>query len=150
MSPEFRQAVEKLQSKFELLCGAPPYVAGGSLPKEGVYLFCENGEPLYVGRSDNIPQRRRQHTQSGSRPNQAAFASLLARAETKRPIDYRKGARERLLADDVFMGSFSDAKKRIAKMEFRAVAESDPFKQALLEIYCAITLKTPYNDFRNR
>ena len=32
-------------------------------------------------------------------------------------------------------------------MEFRAVEESDPIRQALLEMYCAITLETAYNDF---
>jgi len=79
--------------------------------------------------------------------NQAALAMLIARDETKRAVDYRKGARGRLLADRVFVEVFEAAKERVRKMEFRAVAESDQTRQALLEIYCAITLKTPHNDF---
>ncbi len=32
-------------------------------------------------------------------------------------------------------------------MEYRYVEEPDQNRQALLEIYCAIVLDTPYNDF---
>ena len=46
-----------------------------------------------------------------------------------------------------FMDAFARAKDRVRMMEFRAVEESDQTRQALLEIYCAIALKTPYNDF---
>jgi hypothetical protein len=41
------------------------------------------------------------------------------------------------------------AKLRIAVMDLRYVEESDPTCQALLEIYAATVLKTPYNDFEN-
>jgi hypothetical protein len=71
----------------------------------------------------------------------------MARTETNRKVDYRKGARERLLNDQEFVNSFRRAKERVRAMEFRAVEETDQTKQALLEIYCAITLKTPHNDF---
>ena len=147
MSSEFRKAVEDLHAKFEHLISAAPYAEGASLPKQGVYLFSENGRPFYVGRSNNIPQRRRPHTQRSSQTNQAALAALIAREETKRPVDYRKGARTRRLADRDFMDAFSRAKERVQKMEFRAVDESDQTRQTLLEVYCAITLKTPHNDF---
>jgi hypothetical protein len=149
MSPEFQQAIESLQPTFERLMEAAPYARGGALPKKGVYLFSENGTALYVGRSNNIPQRRRQHTLRCSQPNQAALAKLLARDETKRPVDYRKGAHARLLEDQEFMEAFRKAKERVREMEFRAVEECDQTGQALLEVYCAITLGTPHNDFRN-
>jgi hypothetical protein len=74
---------------------------------------------------------------------------IIARAETKRAVDYKKGARARLLADSMFMEAFEKAKERVRKMEFRAVAETDQTRQALLEIYCAVTLKTPHSDFGN-
>ena len=32
-------------------------------------------------------------------------------------------------------------------MELRYVEEADPLRQTLLEIYVAVALKTPYNDF---
>ncbi len=34
-------------------------------------------------------------------------------------------------------------------MDIRYVEETDPIKQALLEIYTATALRTPYNDFEN-
>lgn len=147
MNQTFREAVESLDSKFESLIAAAPYSGNAQLPTQGVYLFCEDGKPLYVGRSNNIPQRRRNHTQLNSATNQAALAALIARKETNRRVDYRKGARERLLADEEFMSAFKRAKERVRAMEFRAVEESDQTRQALLEVYCAIALKTPYNDF---
>jgi GIY-YIG catalytic domain len=147
MNPEFREAVEALHAKFDLLVAAVPYANGATLPEKGVYLFCEGGKALYVGRSNNIPQRRRQHTALSSQTNQAALATLIARQETNRPVDYRKGARERLRADAEFMGAFIRAKNRVRAMEFRAVEESDQIRQALLEVYCALSLKTPHNDF---
>jgi len=39
------------------------------------------------------------------------------------------------------------AKERIRGMEYRYVEEADQNRQALLEIYCAVVLATPYNDF---
>jgi hypothetical protein len=75
------------------------------------------------------------------------LATLIARDETKRRVDYHKGARGRLLADSAFMDAFRSAKERVRAMEFRAVEEPDQTRQALLEVYCAITLKTPHNDF---
>jgi predicted GIY-YIG superfamily endonuclease len=125
MSPEFQQAVESLHSKCEQLAESSPYEEGATLPERGVYLFSENGKPFYVGRSNNIAQRRRQHTRRCSQTNQAALAALMAREETGREIDYRKGARERLLQDQEFMDAFRKAKERVRAMEFRAVAEPE-------------------------
>ena len=114
-----RQPKRRLRGMLQLdrICSsAAPYAEGASLPKQGVYLFSENGRPLYVGRSNNIPQRRRQHTQRSSQTNQAALAALIAREETKRPVDYRKGARTRRLADRDFMDAFSRAKSLTLKV----------------------------------
>lgn len=48
-----------------------------------------------------------------------------------------------------FGSAFLAAKRRVADMEIRYVEEADPVKQALLEIYAATSLGTPYNDFEN-
>lgn len=34
-------------------------------------------------------------------------------------------------------------------MNIRVVEESDPLRQALLEMYVAVALEAPYNDFDN-
>lgn len=49
--------------------------------------------------------------------------------------------------DADFNAAFIHAKERITGMDVRFVSESDPVRQALLEIYVALVLETPYNDF---
>jgi hypothetical protein len=51
------------------------------------------------------------------------------------------------MADPAFVLTFQEAKERIRNMEYRYVEEKDQNRQALLEIYCAVVLGTPYNDF---
>lgn len=46
-----------------------------------------------------------------------------------------------------FRLAFIEAKKRIRAMDLRFVEENDPVRQAVLEIYVAVSLQTPYNDF---
>jgi hypothetical protein len=51
------------------------------------------------------------------------------------------------MKDPVFTAAFEDAKEQIRAMDYRFVEERDQNRQALLEIYCAVVLGTPYNDF---
>jgi hypothetical protein len=51
------------------------------------------------------------------------------------------------MLDPTFAAAFIAAKERIRKMEYRYVEEAHQNRQALLEIYCAVVLETPYNDF---
>jgi hypothetical protein len=45
------------------------------------------------------------------------------------------------------VNAYEAAKKRIKKMDVRWIQEPDPTRQALLEIYVSVVLKTPFNDF---
>jgi hypothetical protein len=65
------------------------------------------------------------------------------------PSYSKSGARAELLKDVAFAPAFEAAKRRIASMDLRYVEESDPTRQALLEIYVATALKTPHNNFDN-
>lgn len=58
-----------------------------------------------------------------------------------------EGGRVALSKDPAFAQAFTAAKARIRQMELRFVEENDPRRQALLEIYAAIALNTPHNDF---
>ena len=58
-----------------------------------------------------------------------------------------EGSREALQADSRVAEAFARAKTRVRGMDIRYVAEPDPLRQALLEIYVAVVLETPYNDF---
>ena len=59
----------------------------------------------------------------------------------------REGSRKALLADAAFKAVYESAKNRIQRMNVRYVGESDPVRQALLEIYVALATGARYNDF---
>ena len=119
----------------------------------GIYLFSENGIPVYVGRSKNIHNRYKDHISSSF--DSASFAFLLARVKTgMNEASYISGpktsgpkTRKELIEDENFEKAFNEARHRIREMEFRYVEESDSIRQALLEIYCAVKLNTEYNKF---
>ena len=52
-----------------------------------------------------------------------------------------------MLANPKFGAAIMAAKLKMREMNYRYVEEQDQVKQALLEIYCAVVLKTPFNDF---
>jgi hypothetical protein len=82
----------------------------------------------------------------------AAFAFRLAPEATGNlKATYRKGAASRveLALDPEFLLAFTEAKARIRQMSVRFVEETNPTKQALLEIYVSVVLQTPYTDFDN-
>ena len=49
----------------------------------------------------------------------------------------------------MFAAAFKSAKERIRSMNVRFVEENDSVGQYLLEVYVAIVLGTPHNDFDN-
>jgi len=79
----------------------------------------------------------------------AAFAFRLAREATGNlTATYKQeGSRSALMDDPPFRKAFDEGKKRIREMDLRFVQEDDPVRQAVLEIYVAVALQTPYNDF---
>jgi hypothetical protein len=153
MNPKFAALIETLGPKLERLLAMQPLTYGAlprDMPKSGVYLFSEKGRHLYVGRSNVLRGRHGRHCRPGATHRQAAFAFQLAREITGRTtVAYRagEGSRTGLMLDPVFAVAFTGAKERIRGMEYRYVEEVDQNRQALLEIYCAIVLETPYNDF---
>lgn len=106
---------------------------------------------MYVGRTNNIRQRIQQHCRPGSGHNSAPFAFRLAREERNvlKATYTAIGSRESLLRETNFADAFLAAKARVRSMQVRAVEESSPLRQALLEMYVAIVLEAPYNDFDN-
>ena len=129
-------------------------VKPGSLPRHistaGIYLLSEGDRHLYVGRSNNIRGRIERHCRLGATHRMAAFAFRLAREETGNIVaSYKKGegSRAGLMENEAFVHAFTAAKARIRAMDLRFVEESDPIRQTLLEVYVAVVLATPYNDF---
>lgn len=155
MNETFRQHVEALHPAYERLIASIPFkfadLAGQSIPECGVYLLSEGERHLYVGRSDNIRKRLQNHCRAGATYLQAAFAFRLARESCGVPKATYKpvGSRADLMTQEPFRLSFDEQKARLRAMDIRTVAEADGNRQALLEMYVAIVLATPYNDFNN-
>jgi hypothetical protein len=153
VDPKFAALVETLGPKLVKLLALAPLHHGSlphDMPSSGVYLFSERGRHLYVGRSNSLRNRYGLHCRPGATHRQAALAFQLAREFTGNTIaTYRggEGSREGLMLNPLFAGAFMAPKERIRGMDYRYVEETDQNRQALLEIYCAVVLGTPYNDF---
>ena len=142
--------VDGLHSKYESLISMEPVTIDavpGKTPKGGIYLFSDAGHHLYVGRTKrDIRARLKDHVGTS---DDCPFAWHLAREATGNKIaSYKKqGSRKNLLSQPRFRKAYEDAKKKIRVMEVRYVSESDPLKQALLEIYVAVAAHAKHNDF---
>jgi hypothetical protein len=154
MNETFREHVESLHPSFERLMAMPPVkvcTLPKSMPTRGIYLFSEGAKHLYVGRTNRLRKRLKEHCRKSSSHNSAPFAFLLARETCgKLTASYQpNGSRAQLEKDETFGPAFIAAKSRISNMEVRYVEESDPLRQALLEMYVAIALETQHNSFEN-
>ena len=119
-----------------------------NLPTQGVYVFCENGRPMYVGRSQkqSVRQRIRQHTIPSSGHNQATFAFQLLQEMLGVSTGHGTPLTRQELAQK-YESEFREQKQRVRDMEVRAVEITDSVTQAVFEICAALALKTPYNSF---
>jgi hypothetical protein len=152
--PAFREVVESLEPKFRSLMAMAPVLytnLPAILPERGIYLFSEGDEHLYVGRTNRLRRRLAGHCRPSSTHFSATFAFRLAREQTGfvKASYTPTGSRADLVKHAVFGPAFTQAKGRLTAMDLRFVEEPDPVKQALLEIYVAVSLKTRYNDFDN-
>ena len=152
MNEHFREIIESLEPKFQELINMEPVKYGAlsrDMPKRGIYLFSENNKHLYVGRTNKLRQRLQNHCTPSGDHFTATFAFRIARHQTGRvKATYTKaGSRDDLTNDPIFREAFEAAKKRVTSMDIRYVEETNPTHQALLEIYAATVLGTPYNDF---
>jgi hypothetical protein len=154
MNDAFACLVETLEPKFQSLMAmnAVRFAALPSqMPERGIYLFSEGTNHLYVGRTNGIRNRLAGHCRPSSTHFSATFAFRIARKETGllRATYTTRGYRAELVNDPIFGPAFIAAKARLASMDLRFVNEDDPVRQALLEIYVSVMLKTPFNDFDN-
>lgn len=154
MDSEFRALVDSLVPQYRRLMGMQPVTYSSlpaPLPKRAIYLFSEGDEHLYVGRTNNLRGRLRGHCAPSSGHFSATFAFRIARKESGllKATYTKEGSRAQLAADAKFSPVFARARQRIGLMQLRFVEEADSVRQALLEIYVATVLRTPFNDFEN-
>lgn len=155
MDAVFVAHVEALRPQLEKLLAMVPVKPSNlprDMPKRGIYLLSEADKYLYVGRSNDIRARIGRHCLPGATHRMAAFAFRLARETTGNlQATYKKGegSRNGLMENATFVNAFTTAKGRVRAMDLRFVEENDPVRQTLLEVYVAVVLATPYNDFDN-
>jgi hypothetical protein len=153
MHPKFAAFAERLHPSFERLMACEPITGARRLPLTapscGVYLFSEGDDHLYVGRTNRLRARHREHWASTSKQNDAPFAFKLARYATDNVKAKGGPTRLQLQANATFSEAFLAAKSRITAMQFRWVEEEDPHTQYLLEMYASVALDARYNDFEN-
>jgi hypothetical protein len=78
---KFAETAERLPDLLEQLTSVDRHPVGeqnGVPAKPGIYLFIEQGVPMYVGQTRNLKRRLRDHSAATSRENQASFAYRLA------------------------------------------------------------------------
>ena len=148
LDTEFADHVSQLHPQLIKLLACVPFFYSdlpSSLPTDVVYLFSDGDAPFYVGRSRKFRQRIGNHCNPSSAVNQSSTAYKMA-CETVNytPIPYAKGssAKDNIVSIAGLADAFSEAKRRLSAMHIRYVEERDPVRQALLEIYCAVALKT--------
>lgn len=154
MNKTFKQHIESLEPSFQKLIQMAPVTVAElpmDTPTSGIYLFSENDQHLYVGRTNTIRKRLQNHCRPSSGHNSATFAFRLAREITGQTIATytEQGSRSALQNDPEFSPVFIAQKIRVKNMSVRYVSEPDPLKQSLLEMYVSVSLQTPHNDFDN-
>ena len=152
MNSKFAAVIESLHPSLTRLLTMAPVGAARLLkrmPTSGVYLLSERGRHLYVGRSGRLRDRIQGHSRPGATYRMAAFAFRLAREATgELQATYKpQGSRRDLAARPRFKKAFDRAKARIRAMDVRFVSESNPIRQAVLEMYVAVAVGARYNDF---
>ena len=151
---EFENIVARMEPLLEELLNSRPYHAPTykGLPAKGVYVFYEEGTPMYVGRVGNTSKqtmrgRIRQHTIPSAKHNQAVFAFKLLQ-ETLGVSTGHGAELSRAALAEQHEREFKDMKQRVHNMEVWAVAISNSVTQAVFEIYASLALNTTkYNNF---
>ena len=145
MPPAFAEAIDKMVRLMERLKGSEerPWDQYGQAPKKGVYVLYESGKPIYVGRSNRMPARIRQHGAESSDRYSATFAFKLLRQSLDEP-EGTAGEIELTYPDE-----YGEQRERVRGMTFRAVPVTDQLEQTLFEIYAILEMRTypKYNDF---
>jgi hypothetical protein len=118
------------------------------LPEKGIYVFYENDKPVYVGRTQNMKQRLRQHCLPSSGHNSATFAFIIAKRKADSAGINIKRPRKELVLDPDFTILYLKAKERVSRMHVRVLEVKDPIEQTIFEVYASLILNTrEYNNF---
>ena len=153
MKGKFRELADRMPSCLQSLLEQPLIAIDDigitKVPQKGVYVFFEGNKPIYVGRSNGLKKRLKEHSQRSSDHYGATLAFRIAKQNTSTlQKKERKQTNEQLMENRDFVGEFEAAKDRIARTKIRFIEIEDQIEQAMFEIYVHLALNTRYNDFR--
>lgn len=145
MTTTFWGATEQVRSLMDELTASQELAWHDYLeaPEKGVYVFYESRRPIYVGRSNRMRARIREHGAESSDRYSATFAFRLLRMHLDAPAGTAKEIEE------AYREEYRRQRERVRAMTFRAVPIEDQLLQTLFEIYAILELGTypEYNDF---
>ena len=152
MNERFKELTDGMPSRLQSLLEQPLIAIDDigitKVPQKGVYVFFEGNKPIYVGRSNRLKDRLKEHSQGGSAHYSATLAVIIAKKNTSTlQIKERKQTNEQLMKNRDFVEEFIAAKDRIARAKIRFIEIEDQIEQAIFEIYASLALDTELNDF---
>lgn len=122
------------------------------LPQMGVYAYFEDKVPIYVGRSNNLKRRLKEHCSNSADRYTATFAFRIAINDYEKQYgeNWKKISRQELESSSNFKPLFEKTRSRVSKMGIKVVEIEDQIVQTIFEVYAAMKLNTlEYNSFDN-
>ena len=112
------------------------------IPDRGIYVFYDGKKPIYVGRSERLKSRLREHSNQSSSQTSATFAFNLAKSRAKKLGIDISGNRKILEQDPHFLPIYKEEKTRVSKMKIKVIRINRQIKQTIFEVYASIELQT--------
>jgi hypothetical protein len=152
MKGKFKEIVDKFPGLLNELQNSPSFTRDElkSTLDQGIYVFYENDIPMYVGRSGRegrFKTRILEHSRPSSGHNKATFAFMIAKEEADTLAMDTQKSRDDLQDEPEFVKLYTKAKERVSKMRLMVKENNDPIAQTLFEVYAALELNTPYNEW---
>jgi len=146
MNERFKELTDRMPLRLRSLLEQPLIAIDDigitQVPQKGVYVFFEGNKPIYVGRSNRMKKRLREHSQRSSDHYSATLAFKMVKQKKE-----RTQTNEQLMKNSDFVKEFEAAKCRIARAKIRFIEIEDQIEQAMFEIYASLELGTELNDF---
>jgi predicted GIY-YIG superfamily endonuclease len=152
VNERFKKLTDRMPSLLQSLLKQPPVTIDDigitEVPQKGVYVFFESDKPIYVGRSNRMKKRLKEHSQISSDHYSATLAFKIAKQEYFKPQkEEKRQTNDQLMKNKHFRGKFEVAKSRIAKTRIRFIEIEEQAEQYMFEFYAQLALETKYNDF---
>ncbi|MFC1987767.1 GIY-YIG nuclease family protein [Chloroflexota bacterium] len=152
MNERFEELVNKMRTNLRLLLEQPTItidkIGITQVPQKGVYVFFEDSKPIYVGRSNGLKKRLKEHSQRSADHYSATLAFRIAKNSI--PTSRVKGKKQtnaQLMKNSDFIKKFEAVKERISRADIRFIPIEDQIEQAMFGIYAYLELGTEWNDF---